>query len=129
MKSILKYIIMSFWILSFAFIPFENTFSARLILPNATSQEDTNIWNTQLDNGSSNESTIFEYIRIINSYLWFSIGWIAMAILLYAWILMITAWWDKSKVWKAWKLALYCLIWIVAAMLSYTIVNLIINLV
>lgn len=109
------------------FIPFENTFSAGLMMPNATWQEDTNIDNTYIDNSISNEWTIFQYLKIINSYLWFAIWWIAMAILMYAWILMITAWWDKAKVWKAWKMALYSLIWIFVAMLSYRIVNIIIN--
>lgn len=129
MKYILKKIIIFAWILSFIFIPIESTFSARLILPhNDGRQDDLNVSNNQLDNRVSNEWTIFEYIRIINSYLWFSIWWISMAILIYAGIQMITAWWDKWKVGKAWKLALYSLIWIVVAMVSYTIVNLIINL-
>ena len=103
-------------------------FSTTLVLPNTAREEDINIDNTQLSNNISNEWTIMEYIQIINFYLWFAIAWIAMAILIYAWMLMITAWWDKSKVWKAWKMALYCLIWIVVAMLSYLLVNLIINL-
>lgn len=128
MKHIIKYIIALLIILSSNIIPINNTFSTTLILPNTAREEDINIDNTQLSNNTSNEWTIMEYIQIINFYLWFAIAWIAMAILIYAWMLMITAWWDKSKVWKAWKMALYCLIWIVVAMLSYVLVNLIINL-
>lgn len=128
MKSILKYFLTIITILTLIIIPLSNTFSSTLVLPNTTREEDVNINNTQISNNISNEWTIFEYIQIINSYLRFAIWWIAMAILIYSWILMITAWWDKAKVWKAWKMALYCLIWIVTAMLSYLIVNLIINL-
>ena len=128
MKHIKKYIIALLIILSSNIIPINNTFSTTLVLPNTAREEDINIDNTQLSNNISNEWTIMEYIQIINFYLWFAIAWIAMAILIYAWMLMITAWWDKSKVWKAWKMALYCLIWIVVAMLSYLLVNLIINL-
>lgn len=128
MKHIKKYIITLLIILSSNIIPINNTFSTTLILPNTAREEDINIDNTQLSNNISNEWTIMEYIQIINFYLWFAIAWIAMAILIYSWMLMITAWWDKSKVWKAWKMALYCLIWIVVAMLSYLLVNLIINL-
>ena len=128
MKHIKKYIIALLIILSSNIIPINNTFSTTLILPNTAREEDINIDNTQLSNNISNEWTIMEYIQIINFYLWFAIAWIAMAILIYSWMLMITAWWDKSKVWKAWKMALYCLIWIVVAMLSYLLVNLIINL-
>lgn len=128
MKHIIKYIIALLIILSSNIIPINNTFSTTLILPNTAREEDINIDNTQLSNNISNEWTIMEYIQIINFYLWFAIAWIAMAILIYSWMLMITAWWDKSKVWKAWKMALYCLIWIVVAMLSYLLVNLIINL-
>ena len=94
-----------------------------LFLPNTTWQEDVNIDNTQIN---TNESNIFRYIQIINGYLWFTIAWIAMAALIYAWIMMITAWWDKSKVGKAWKLALSCIIAIVVAMLSWLLVKLII---
>lgn len=128
MKHIIKYIIALLIILSSNIIPINNTFSTTLVLPNTAREEDINIDNTQLSNNISNEWTIMEYIQIINFYLWFAIAWIAMAILIYSWMLMITAWWDKSKVWKAWKMALYCLIGIVVAMLSYVLVNLIINL-
>ena len=127
MNSVLKYLLMSVCVL-FSMVSLNTVFSARLILPNATRQEDVNINNPQIDNWISNEWTIFEYNRIINSYLRFFIWWIAMAILIYAWLMMITAWWDKAKVGKAWKMALYTLIWVAVAMLSYLLVNLIVNL-
>lgn len=96
-----------------------------VFLPTSTLEEDINIENTQVH---TNKDTIFWYIKIINSYLWFAIAWVAMAVLIYAWILLITAGSDKAKVSKWWKLALSCLIAILVAMLSYSLVNLIVNL-
>ena len=96
-----------------------------VILPTSDFEEDLNIENTQV---SSNESNILDYIKDINKFLRFSIAWISMAVLVYAWIQLITAWWDKAKVSKWGKLALSCLIAIIVAMLSYLLVNLIVNL-
>ena len=99
--------------------------NVNVLLPTSTWEEDVNIENTQVH---TDKSTIFWYIKNINWYLWFAIAWISMAVLIYAWILMITSGWDKSKVSKWWKLALSCLIAILVAMLSYSLVNLIVNL-
>ena len=96
-----------------------------VLLPTSTWEPDVNIENTQVH---TNKSTIFWYIKTINSYLRFAIAWISMAVLIYAWILLITSGGDKSKVSKWWKLALSCLIAILVAMLSYSLVNLIVNL-
>ena len=117
-----------FWIASLLLIIPFFSFSAsnvNVYLPIWTREKDVNIDNTKVQ---TKESTIFEYIQIINYYLWFSIAWVAMAVLIYAWILMITAWWDKAKVSKWWKLALSCLIAIMVAMLSYLLVKLVISL-
>ena len=129
MRPLLKYFLMFIGILSFSIIPFDNAFSARIILPNATRQGDVNISSVQIDNWIANEQTLLWYVKIINTYLRFSIWAIAMATLMYAGIQLITAWWDKAKVSKAWKMALYSLIWIFVAIVSYTIINLIVNLV
>jgi len=125
MKYFLRKTIPFVFICVFNIIPVF-TFSDDIIvnIPDWWWQENINVDNPQVQ---TNESTIFEYIQIINYYLWFSIAWIAMAVLIYAWLQMITAWWDKWKVWKAWKLALSCLIAIIIAMLSYLLVNLIIK--
>lgn len=111
----------------FSFVPnlsIANHDNVVLWLPRADWQPDINIDNNPQI--ASKESTIFGYIKIINYYLWFSIAWISMAVLIYAWILMITAWWDKAKVSKWGKLAVSCLIAIIVSMLSYALVNLII---
>lgn len=96
-----------------------------VLLPVSTWEEDVNIDYPQVE---SNELTIFGYIQRINKYLWLFIACVAMAVLVYAWILLITAWGDKSKVSKWWKLALSCIIAILVAMFSVALVNLIINL-
>ena len=108
-------------------VPFFSFWSWEVTLygPDAIWQDDINIESTQIQ---WNENTIFTYIQTINKYLWFWIAWIAMAVLVYAWIMMITASWDKSKFSKAWKLALSCVIAIAVAMLSYNLVRLIVNL-
>ena len=127
MRKILKNIILSS-VLLFSVLPIFNYWdwwNVKLFLPDAAWSDDVNIDSTQVE---SDEKTIFDYIRQINWYLWFAIAWVAMAVLVYAWIMMITASWDKAKFSKAWKLALSCVIAITIAMLSYTVVNLIVKL-
>ncbi len=126
MKKIFKNIILSS-ILLLNIIPFFSFWNWEVTLygPDAIWQEDVNIESTQIQ---WNENTIFTYIQIINKYLWFWIAWVAMAVLIYAWIMIITASWDKSKLGKAGKLASSCIIAIVVAMLSYNLVRLIVNL-
>ena len=126
MKNFLKNIILSS-VLLLNIIPFFSFWNSQVTLygPDAIWQEDINIESTQIQ---WDENTIFTYIQTINKYLWFWIAWVAMAVLVYAWIMMITSSWDKSKFSKAWKLALSCIIAIVVAMLSYNLVILIVNL-
>ena len=94
-----------------------------IYLPQTTWQEDVNIESTQVQ---TKESTIFEYIQIINKYLWFWITIVSMFVLIVSWLKFITSWWKDAK--KAGILALSCIIAITVAMLSYTIVNIVINL-
>lgn len=125
MKKIFKNIIL-LSVLFVGILPivnFVNWWYVKLFLPDATWQDDINIENTQVQD---NETTILAYIKIINKYLWFAIGWVAMAVLVYAWIKLITAWWKDTK--KARDLALSCIISILVAMLSYNLVNLIVKL-
>lgn len=92
-----------------------------IYLPQTTWQEDVNIESTQVQ---TKESTIFEYIRIINDYLWFWIAWVAMFVLMFAWLKFISSWWKDAK--KAGVLVLSCVIAITVAMLSYLLVNLVV---
>lgn len=98
-----------------------NTNDVIIFLPESTWQRDVNIESTQVQ---TKESTIFEYIRIINDYLWFWIAWIAMFVLMFAWLKFISSWWKDAK--KAGVLALSCVIAITVAMLSYLLVNLVV---
>lgn len=123
MKNILKNFILTMFIFIFWLIWIFQVSARSIILPDWDWQEDINIDNPQV---STNETGFFEYIQIINYYLRFSIAWIAMAVLIFSGIQMIIAWWDKSKVSKAGKMAISCLIAIVVAMLSYLLVKLII---
>ena len=126
MKKFVKNIILSS-VLLLNIIPFFSFWNWEVTLygPDAYWQDDVNIWSTQIQ---WKENTIFTFIQTINKYLWFWLGWVAMAVLIYAGIMMITASWDKSKFSKAWKLALSCVIAIAVAMLSYNLVILIVNL-
>ena len=125
MKNLFKNIILSF-VLFVGFLPifnFVHWWKIKLFLPDATWQDDINIESTQVQ---TDETTIFTYINVINKYLWFGIGGVAMAVLIYAWIKLITTDWKDTK--KAKDLALSCLIAIAVAMLSYNLVNLIVKL-
>lgn len=99
--------------------------NVKLFLPMENWEDDLNIGNTQVH---TEESNILDYVKTINANLWFAIAWISMAVLIYAWIQLITAWWDKWKVSKWWKLALSCLVAIIVAMLSYLLVRLVLSL-
>jgi len=99
--------------------------NVKLFLPMENWEDDLNIENTQVH---TEESNILDYVKTINANLWFAIAWISMAVLIYAWIQLITAWWDKWKVSKWWKLALSCLVAIIVAMLSYLLVRLVLSL-
>ena len=128
MKDILKKFLLIVFTFIIGFIPSFFTFAMKdvvVLLPDSIWDKDVNIDYPQVE---SNESTIFWYIQRTNRYLWIAIIVVSMAVLLYAWIQLITAWWDKSKVSKAWKLALSLVIAIFVAMLSYTLVNLVVNL-
>lgn len=96
-----------------------------LLIPTTNWQWDLNIqWPTSV---STDRTELIDIINIINKYLWFSIWLIAMAIFVYAGILLIV-WWEKSNFEKANKMLLWAGVAIIVAILSYTIVNLLINL-
>lgn len=122
MKNFIKNIILSWSVLLFSI---SNIFAVNIKIPDGGWQEDINIQNSQIE---SDEWDIFELIWIVNNYLWFFIWWLCMAIFVFAWIKFMTAWWDKSKISSAWKMAISCIISIVVFMFSYSLVRLIIML-
>jgi len=77
----------------------------------------------------ADEFTFFEFIQLINDYLWFAMGAIALGVLIYGGIKLITAQWDPEKTSSAHKLLVGAVIGIVIIIFSYAAVRLIINLI
>lgn len=124
MKKFLFKILMCMWLLS---IGIPNTMWGELTvyIPTPSGQEDLNIqWSTSVN---TDRTELIDVINLVNKYLWFSLWLIAMIIFVYAWILLIS-WWKKDSFEKANKMLIWAGIAIVVSMLSYTVVNLLINL-
>lgn len=103
-----------------------NVFWITMQVPTPSGQDDIVItWPTQVE---SNESTIFDIIQIVNDYLWFTIAWVAMVVLIYGWIKVITAGGNKEAVSVANKMIVSTMIAIFVAILSYALVKLVVNL-
>ena len=66
-------------------------------------------------------------VDVVNFYLWFFIGLVAMVALIYGWYLLISSRWSEEELKKANKLITYWLIWIFVALFSYLIIRLIVN--
>jgi hypothetical protein len=65
---------------------------------------------------------------LVNSYLWFSIAVVCMAVLIWWGIKLITAQWDDKKMAEANKLLLWALAWIMISLLSYALIRLVVGL-
>lgn len=76
----------------------------------------------------ADEFTLFEFIKLINDYLRFAMWAIALGVLVYGGIKLITAQWDPEKMSSANKLLLWAAVGIVIIIFSYAIVRLIVNL-
>jgi hypothetical protein len=121
MKLFWKYLL---WI-SLVGLSLASVFSLSIKIPTPSGQEDIIVAESTIE---SDESTLFDVIQIINDYLWFAIAGMAMVVLVYAWIKLILAQWDKEEVTKANKMVISSMIAIFAAMLSYAIIKLVVNL-
>ena len=75
-----------------------------------------------------NESSLTGYINLINTYLWFSISVVAMAVLVYGGYKLITANGDSAVISTANRLMMNAGIGIGVAMLAYTAIRVIVNL-
>ena len=103
-----------------------STFAIVVEVPSSQWQQDVIVTGpTQIQ---WDESTFFNTIQTINSYLRFSIWAICMGVLIYWWIKLITAQWDPAKMKEANKLLMWALIGILVAIFSYAIVRIIVNL-
>lgn len=122
-KSILKLLLFIWWSI-FGISNIVN-WEFTLLVPNVNWQDDIIIsWPTTVE---TNETELVDIINIVNKYLRFILGWLAFAIFVYAGIQLIV-WWSKEAMSKANKMLLYSIVAIVVAMLSYTLVNILINL-
>lgn len=102
-----------------------STFAIVVEVPSSQGQEDVIVTGpTQIQ---GDESTFFDTIQTINTYLRFSIGVICMGVLIYWWIKLITAQWDAAKMKESNKLLMWALIGILIAIFSYAIVRIIVN--
>jgi len=76
----------------------------------------------------ADEFTLFEFIKLVNEYLWFIMWAILLAIFIYGWFILITAEWDAQKLSQANKILLGSGIGVLIVIFSYAIIRLIINL-
>jgi hypothetical protein len=103
-----------------------NVFWITLQVPTPSGQEDIVVtWPTQIE---SDETTIFDIIQIVNDYLWFSVAGVAMIVLVYGWIKLITGQWNKEVVSSANKMIVSSMIAIFVSIISYALIKLVVNL-
>ena len=105
-----------------------STYAITVQIPDSQAQKDVIVTGSPIIGATEGESTVYELIQIINSYLWFSIWAISMGVLIFWWIKLITAQWDPAKMKEANKLLMWALIGILVAIFSYAIIRVIINL-
>lgn len=102
-----------------------STFAIVVEVPPSQWQEDIIVtWPTQIQ---SDESTLFDIIQLINTYLRFTIGAVCMGVLIFWWIKLIMSWWDQAKMKEANKMLIWAMIWIFIAIFSYALVRIIVN--
>ena len=102
-----------------------NAFSLKVRIP-SENERDIVAKNEIITRSGSSESFI-NIVRLINSYLWFFTAAICMAVIIYAWFLMITARWDDAQVKKWINILVYAWIGIAVSLMAYAIVNVIVN--
>jgi hypothetical protein len=123
MRTRLSLLFVGFFGLMFGF---SSSYGITIQVPSQQGQTDVAVlWSTSIQ---ENESTLLNVIQLINSYLWFAIWVVCMAVLIRGWVKLITAQWDEKKMAEANKLLLWALAWIIISLLSYALIRLIVNL-
>ena len=118
--------ILSFLLLSFSLIPVIGANAVHVELPdNWSVNQDLNTDKRTID---WNEETLYSWINYVNKYLWWSFAVICTAMVMYGWYKLITSNWDKKAMENALKALIGVAVWLCIAMLSYTIVTLLANL-
>ena len=88
MKVLRRYSALLYISLSTIYLLFDRVFAVVVDLPPARGQDDIAITGPTRIQG--NETEIYDFIWLINEYLWFSITVITFAAALYAWFKLIT---------------------------------------
>ncbi len=83
---------------------------------------------TQTAKVYSNNQDVTSVINLVNKYLWFALGVVAMIVIVIAWIKLITARWDEKKMKEVNQLIIWLVVGVVIAMLAYLLVRAIANL-
>lgn len=109
---------------------FTNVFGITIEVPgnnNSSVFKDVNIprGNANID---GNQGDIISLIKIINNYLWLSLGVLCLAVTIYGWYILITSQGDKAKLQKANQMILGAVIWLIICVMAYVIVRVVVNL-
>ena len=84
----------------------------------------------QYDNwgGITGNISILNLISLVNSYLWFAIGFLCFMFMIWNWYKLIMANWDGKTMDSAKKALLGSAVWIAICLVAYIIVNLAVKL-
>ena len=118
LKKLVLFLVIFFWVWL--------TFSYQVDVPNSTNDINSQVWWT------IDDLTTYNYYqslaKTINDYLWFIFGSVALWMVLYGWILLISSNGDPADLKKANKILIWGLVWIFVSLLAYLIIKLLINL-
>jgi len=116
LKKLVLLLVIFFWVWL--------TFSYQVDVPNKT----TDINSKWTITTSSTKSYYQDLSKTINDYLWFIFGSVALWMVFYGWILLISSNGDPADLKKANKILIWGLVWIFVSLLAYLIIKLLINL-
>lgn len=117
----IKKLFSSLILLAFALMPI---FGLELKLPSDKAGDDITMTTTI----RGNEDTLFKGINLVNDYLWWSFAVVCTALVIYGGYELITAHGDKKALKKAQWIFIGTGVGVVIAMLSYTVVRLLTDL-
>lgn len=140
MKSILKYIIITIFLLfsSFSFVSWSDlsellewwSDSKKLDIECVWKECNLKTWIEQskdIIDGVETERTFSEYIQDIVVYILWFLSIIAVIFIIYAWFTILTWAWDEEKLKTSKKTIIYVVIWMIVIWSAYSIVLLIID--
>ncbi|MEY3197963.1 MAG: hypothetical protein RL023_817 [Candidatus Parcubacteria bacterium] len=119
----MKQTLLSFFMLCCLFVT--NTFSLKVRIPSENERDI--VAKDEIITRSESKDSLLNLIRLINSYLWFIVAAICMAVVIYAGFLMMTARGDDAQVKKGINILVYAGIGIGVSLMAYAIVNVIVN--